>query len=314
LTPFSEKSALVTGAAGFVGSHLVRRLLAGGWTVHAVDQPGAVLLLLEDVLDRITLKLHDGATESLQRIVEQSRPNVVFHLASLFLSQHGPGEVEPLIRSNVLLGAQLLEAMKCSGCVNLVNTGTSWQHGTNGEVGPVNLYAATKQAFEELVRHYADATPLRAVTLKLFDTYGPCDPRPKLFTLLRRVAATGEPLEMSPGEQLIDLVYIDDVVDAFLAAAELLLAGTIHQHECYAVSSGAPLRLRDLVGSYGRITGNSLSIRWGGRPYREREVMVPWNNGRPVPGWRARVGLEQGIRLMEGLTSTAFDSSAEGSR
>ncbi len=312
--PYRGKSALVTGAAGFVGSHLLRRLLADGWTVHALDQPGATLLLLEDVLELITLHLHDGATGSMQRIVEQCRPTVVFHLASLFLSQHRPEEVEPLIRSNVLLGAQLLEAMNVSGCVCMVNTGTSWQHSTSREVSPVNLYAATKQAFEDLLRYYVDATPLRAVTVKLFDTYGPRDPRQKLFTLLRRVAAAGEPLDMSPGEQLIDLVYIDDVVDAFIGAAALLLAGTIDRHESYAVSSGAPLRLRDLVEIYGRIIGNSLPIRWGGRPYREREVMIPWNSGRTMPGWSPRVGLEQGIRLMEGAKLTGLHSPVEASR
>jgi len=116
--------------------------------------------------------------------------------------------------------------------------------------------------------------------------------------LLQRIAIAGEELAMSPGEQLLDLVYIDDIVAAFLLAAERLQAGQVVGHERYAVSSGHPLRLRDLVGLYAKVTGRSLPIEWGGRPYRPREVMVPWNTGAVLPGWAPKVGLVEGIRLM----------------
>jgi len=195
--------------------------------------------------------------------------------------------------------------MAVHGVRLLVNTGTSWEHYGTPPVAPVNLYAATKQAFEAILHYYVEARGLRVVSLKLFDTYGPGDPRPKLFTLLRTVAANQEVLAMSPGEQLIDLVFIDDVIAAFVLAAERLRAEMVKGHECYAVSSGAPLKLRELVELYGRILGTPLPIEWGGRSYRQREVMVPWNTGAAVPGWHPKVALEQGIRRMEGLPAAA---------
>jgi nucleoside-diphosphate-sugar epimerase len=294
-----QRKALLTGATGFIGGHLTRELLREGWELHLIVRSEVELGTIESVRTDVRLYRHDGTTEQLLAIVAQVEPDVVYHLASLFLAQHTPEDVEPLLRSNVLFGTQLVEAMTRVGCWRLINTGTSWEHYENCDYNPVNLYAASKQACEVIFDYYLATTPLKAITLKLFDTYGPGDPRPKLFTLLQKVAAEGEQLAMSPGEQLIDLVYIDDVVRAFVMAAERLLAGQVGGHERYAVSSGSPLRLRDVVELYGRVIGKTLPVEWGGRPYRAREVMVPWNTGAILPGWRPKVGLEDGIRWME---------------
>jgi nucleoside-diphosphate-sugar epimerase len=296
--PAGEKRALVTGGSGFVGSRLVRRLLSDGWLVHAVVRPGRVVDAPSGAEGRLFTHVHDGTTESLEALLAEARPDVVFHLASLFLAQHEAADVAPLVLSNVLFGTQLAEAMARTGACRLVNAGTSWQHFGNADYDPVCLYAATKQAFEDILAHYVSSCGLRVVTLKLFDTYGPEDPRPKLFTLLGKVAASQQPLAMSPGDQMIDLVYIDDVVDAFLAAAGRLEGGSVANHERYAVSSGRPIRLRDLVALYGRVAGVPMPIEWGKRPYRPREVMTTWDRGNPPPGWAPKVGLEDGIARM----------------
>ena len=297
-----RKAAIITGATGFVGSHLARRLLDDGWDIHLIVRPQSSLVLFQDQLDRVTVYRHDGSTDGMLEIVRSAKPAIVFHLASLFLAQHEAEDVEPMLRSDVIFGTQLVEAMVANGVYQLINTGTSWQHFENESYSPVCLYAATKQAFECILTFYAQTTPLRVITLKLFDTYGPNDSRLKLFTLLRKAAREQTRLAMSPGEQLIDLVYIDDVVDAYLLAAQRLHEQGVDQQEDYAVSSGNPIKLRELVEIYCRVTGTRLLIEWGGRPYRSREVMVPWSTGRVLPGWLPKVGIEEGIRRMEGIS------------
>lgn len=293
-----SRSVLVTGASGFVGSHLVRRLVDEGATVHIVVRPESNLEQLQRVQRHVVAHRLDGTTEGLASIVAESSPEIVFHLASLFVSEHRPADIRPLIGSNLLFGSQLLEAMKAVGASRLVNTGTSWQHYRNEAYSPVNLYAATKHAFEILLQYYLETSELQAVTLKLFDTYGPDDPRPKLMHLLDRISESGETLAMSPGEQLIDLVHIDDVVDAYLGAAQRLLDGLGGEHERYAVSSGKPLPLKELARLVGEALGKELNIEWSGRPYREREVMVPWDRGDTLPGWRPTIGLAEGVRSL----------------
>ncbi|MYM90041.1 NAD-dependent epimerase/dehydratase family protein [Rugamonas sp. FT82W] len=294
----AARRALVTGASGFVGAALTRRLLADGWEVHLLLREGSSTAGLPPQGERLRLHRHDGSINQLIDIMRAAAPEAVFHLASLFLATHKPEDVERLINSNLLFSTQLAEAMAACGVRNLVNTGTSWEHYQNADYNPVCLYAATKQAFGALLRYYVEVHGLRVVTLKLFDTYGAGDTRPKVLNLLKRIALEGTSLAMSPGGQLVDLVYIDDVVEAFLMAYAQLADGTQQTPmEEYGVSSGAPLPLRELAALYAQVSGRPLDIDWGGRPYREREVMVPWHGCRGVPGWRPQVGLAQGLAL-----------------
>jgi len=290
----SSRVALVTGASGYIGGHLVARLAREGWQVHIVTRKGSHLPATPE-FSQAAKHMHDGTTEGMIRLVSEAKPDVVFHLASLFLSQHEAKDIEPLVLSNVLFGSQLMEAMRVNEVSQIVNTGTSWQHYNNDEYNPVCLYAATKQAFDDILAYFTAATSIKAVTLQLFDTYGPDDPRPKLFHLLNKTAKSQEMFAMSPGEQLIDLVYIDDVIDAYLCAIDALdtlPAG----HQVYAVSSGKPLPLTELVSIYEKVAGMKLPIDWGKRSYRSREVMVPWNKGRSLVGWHPKVSLAEGIR------------------
>lgn len=280
--------ALLTGMTGFVGGHLAELLLREGWEVHGIlrgsSRPD---LLSESLRKRAILHVH-GKGMDLTEIVGKTRPDVVFHLASLFLARHSYEDIGPLMDSNITFGTKLLEAMAQHGVRNFICAGTSWQHYEGAAYNPVNLYAASKQAFEAILRYYEESAGMRVIVLKLFDTYGPGDRRKKLLPLLEGIARSGGTLAMSPGEQKVDYVHVDDVADAFLLAARYLLEGRFDLCGSYAVSSGHAIPLRQLVERYEKILGRKLSIDWGGRPYRPREVMIPWREGRLLPGWERR--------------------------
>jgi nucleoside-diphosphate-sugar epimerase len=291
-SPPHSKRALVTGATGFVGCHLVRHLHEAGWEVAILSRAQSPL-----ITGQAQSFPYTGQTNDVMRAVASFQPDTVFHLASLFLAQHTPDQIEPLISSNVLLGAQLLEAMRAAGVHSLVNAGTAWQNFAGDDYLPVNLYAATKQAFEDILLYYVETTGIHAVTLKLFDCYGPGDTRRKLLRLLLDCLRTNEPLSMSGGKQIIDLAHIDDVCRAFLRAAELAADPTQPAKTVYAVSGGQRRSLRAVVETLERVAGRTLSITWGARSYRDREVMIPWI-GPPVPGWQPCISLESGLRAV----------------
>lgn len=298
--PSRTRCALVTGATGFVGSHLVRTLVREGWAVHILTRPASDLTALGPERTSVKVHRHDGSMQALTIAVDEAKPDLVFHLASLFISEHKPDDVGPLISANVLFSTQLLEAMALTQVRCLINTATAWQHYQDAPYSPVCLYAAAKQAFGAILQYYVEAHEFRVITLKLFDTYGPEDRRPKLFSLLERAVHTTEPLAMSAGEQHLDLVYIDDVVAAYLHAAKRLLHASYDGHETYAVSSDAPIALRDVIALYESVKKTRLNIAWGAKPYRKREPMHPWSGGIALPGWKSRVSLSEGIaRLPE---------------
>jgi nucleoside-diphosphate-sugar epimerase len=286
---------LVTGATGFVGGHLVEKLLTERHEVHVLVRQRTDLAKFGDNLDRIVSHRHGGSTSNMIELVKNSQPDLVMHLASLFLGEHQPDDVDDLIQSNVLLSTQLAEAMAANDVKLLVNVGTSWQHYEDDDYNPVNLYAATKQAFRSILSYYIETDQIKVINLELFDTYGPNDQRGKLFALLDRLRKTGDSLAMSTGDQKLNPVYIDDVSEAFVVALNRLRTGLVENEETYSVRSDNPIQLRDLVVVYENVTNSKLDIEWGARPYRAREVMSPWSRGDILPGWSATTSLSTGI-------------------
>jgi len=297
-SPNELKTVLVTGGVGFIGSHLIRRLVKDGLSVHLILRENSSTEPIQNIKKELKIHRHDGSSNGMANILELSKPDIVFHLASLFISEHNWKEVEPLIKNNILFGSQLVEAMINNNVKYLVNTGTSWQHYQNNEYGPVNLYAATKQAFESIITYYEQGKGLKIVTLKLFDTYGPGDLRPKLFNMLRTAGEDKIPILMSKGEQILNFVYIDDVVDAYIQALKRFQNHLVIGHEKYAVRFRDSLSLKEAVEIWAEETGINPHIEWGKKPYREREVMELWESGYTLPGWEAKTTLREGIKKM----------------
>jgi nucleoside-diphosphate-sugar epimerase len=285
--PAEERRALVTGATGFVGGHLVRRLLDDGWLVDAlVRSPDA------DLPAGVVTHPIPSPIDELIALVGEIRPSVCFHLATAFRGVHVPADIQPMVEANVGFGVALAEAVSQAGDCVFVNTGTVWQHYEARPYSPVSLYAALKQSFTDALKWYEEVAGLPIVTLELTDTYGPGDPRPKLLPILLRAAREGTALQMTDGTQLIDLLHVDDAVGALLATAAGEPGAT------YGASGGETLTLRDLVAKFEAVSGLTVTAEWGVRASRPREMLTPWMVSGPPPGWAPRVTLEDGIRAL----------------
>ena len=224
---------------------------------------------------------------ALMLYLRQNQVEGIIHLASLYLQSHQEKDIPDLIQSNVYLGTAILEAASKAGVQWFINTGTIWQN-YNAPDGsdaycPVNLYAATKQAFMNIAKFYSETTNMHICTLKLCDTYGPNDTRRKIYSLFEEIARTGETLKMSAGEQKLDMLHVDDVVEGFVHLAEMMHDGEELRDE-YVLSSGKQLTLREIAANYEKEHNVHLNIEWGARPYRIREVMKPYK-GNVLPGW-----------------------------
>lgn len=278
---------LVSGGTGFIGRHLVRRLLAQGEVVHVLCRANSDT----SVLPAYTV-LHRGiAATDLPALLSGIRPQTCFHLAIRYQHDYSPADIAPLLDSNLVFGTTLADAAMRAGCRTFINAGTASQINHVGEYAPVSLYAASKRAFEDLLFYFALRCGMACRTALLFDTYGPQDTRGKLLMQLIASARTGVKLELSPGEQEVDLLHIEDAIDGLLA-----IAAAQEQTARYALSSGNPLSLRQLAAMIEGIAGRRLNVDWGARPYRDGEIMQTWKGGSPPPGWQPRRRLDDFLR------------------
>jgi nucleoside-diphosphate-sugar epimerase len=283
-------TVLVTGAHGFIGLHLVERLVDLGAQVHAASRrPSAdpafgTTSWQVDLADAV-------ATDDLVRAV---RPDVVFHLAG---EASGSREVEAVPRtfaSNVASTVNVLTAATGVGRPRIVLAG-SMEEPHPGEVRmrASSPYAVSKWASAAYARLFHDLWSLPTVVLRVAMAYGPGQPDGKLVPHVIKCLLDGRIPELTSGTRQIDWVYIDDVVDAFLAAA---CVGSV-EGRSLDIGSGEPVDIRQTVTILQRIVGTDVPARFGALPDRKYDSarIADLSESGPLLGWSARVGLEEGL-------------------
>tara|TARA_B100001013_G_scaffold88269_1_gene48880 strand:+ start:387 stop:1292 length:906 start_codon:yes stop_codon:yes gene_type:complete len=288
--------ALLTGITGFIGRNLAKGLIDRGWEIHAIVREESNLGDLGNIKNNCSFHIHDGSTESMIDIHKKLKIDVVFHLASLYLANHKVEEVSELIRSNIQFSTQLLEGMLEGGSKKIINVGSYAQHNDSEEFNPFNLYASTKEAFQNILYFYHLAHGLSCLTLKLYDTYGPGDTRGKLINLITDSILEGSDLKLSEGDQLINISHINDIVKHFLKAEEYLSSLSEPSWEVFFVN-GESFTVKGLVLKLEKIIGKKFQGQLGGRSYREREIMSPVSPKNSLP-WKdeySKTSIREGI-------------------
>jgi nucleoside-diphosphate-sugar epimerase len=295
--------ALLSGASGFVGANLARRLLADGHEVHVLLRPGHKPWRVEDIRTDVTVHDADLADrEAVERAMEASKPDWVFHLAA-----HGAypaqRDVDQMIATNVQGTVNLLNAAVASGVESFVNAGTSSEYGYKDHapaedewLEPNSDYAVTKAAATMYCRHTAQRTGLPISTLRLYSVYGPYEEPSRLVPTLIVKGLEGKLPPLVNPDVARDYIHVDDACDAFL------LAATTRDQEAgvvYNVGSGVQTTLREIVAAARRILGVEAEPVWGSMPERSWDTNVWVSNPSKIKarlGWSPRHDLDSGLR------------------
>lgn len=297
------KKVLITGITGYIGSQLARALLADSGVYGLARQPLNETYLDPEFREKLTLLDYDGSGESVLTALETSQPDIVYHLAACYTPAHDIKTIPRLLESNLTFGTYLLEAMHAVRCRRLVYATTVTTRYTGAEYQPLTLYAATKQAFSDLVEYYAEAGSLKAAALALSDTYGPNDRRPKVLNLIRQSILESKPLDLTSGSQQYDAVYIDDVICGLRQAAAAL-ENALAAHQFYQLSGAEPRTLRDTVELLLQVNNLTFHANWGSRPEPGCMVKSPIHIYPAPPGWEPQISLAEGLRRFWRGTST----------
>lgn len=291
---FSANRVLVTGASGFIGSHLCRRLTAVGAEVHGVYR--SAVANDADLARGWQIDVSEAA--AVRKLVADVRPDVVFHLASFVSGSRSLDAVLPALQSNLVSTVNLLTAATEFGCRRIVLAGSLEEPGSSdGPAVPSSPYAAAKFAASAYARmfHVLYQTPV--VTARIFMVYGPGqrDLR-KLVPYVTLSLLRKQVPQLSSGKRQVDWIYVEDVVEGLLAAAQApdVIGSTID------LGSGTFASVGDVVHALGKIIAPDMQLALGGLPDRPLEQVRLAD----VAGTYSRLGWKPAISLEEGLRRT----------
>jgi CDP-paratose synthetase len=277
---------LMTGATGFLGSHLLASLLQepGVSDVTILKRSQSDLGRIADLMPLISS--FDLDLCPLEDVFAQDRYELIIHCAT----QYGRNATAhaPIIESNLLLPLRLLDLSARHGATTFINSDTLLEE-------HISDYSLSKHQFRAWLRRAAGQ--MMCVNMRLEHFYGPGDDPGKFVSGLICAFLEGQPrIDLTDGIQIRDFIYIDDVTDAFLHV--LRAAGQPNGYWEFEAGGGRPTRVRDVVELARAICGNnSTELRFGALAYRPNEAMnlVADTSRLQELGWKNKWSLQQGI-------------------
>jgi UDP-glucose 4-epimerase len=298
----SRRRAVVTGAAGFIGSAVAHRLVADGWEVLALVRPSGSRERLADLAREPRLSLEeldvaaDGAAARARDLLAAFAPEAVVHAA--WRGVRGPDRQDPAQHRNVTAAVELLQAAAAAGARRFVGLGSQAEYGPRREAAreddptrPTSVYGAAKLAAGHLVLAIAPRLGVSAAWVRVFSIYGPGEGRGALLPDAVAALRAGRELPLTSGEQLWDYLYVDDAADA--------LARLVASPEAtgpFNLGSGRVVRIRDVVERLAALVPARAPLRFGALPDGEvAHLEANVERLRRTTGWEPRVALDEGL-------------------
>lgn len=284
----SIKTVLVTGATGFLGSHLVNKLLQYGHQVIILKRSFSNTQRINKVLSNLIVYNIDKC-DLAQPFRDFSKIDAVIHTATIYGRKQET--VTEVFEANTAFPLSLLKAATDFQIGTFLNTDTSVDKN-------LSFHSLSKKHFMEWGQHFAMLGKIRFVNIELEHIFGPGDDDGKFpIFLINKCLSNTTTLDLTAGEQQRDFIYIDDVVSAYVLVLEKA-PQQVSFYQQYELGSGKTVSIREFVETVKKLTNSAIELKFGVLPYREYETMYSQANLGTLQalGWMPECPLEESLR------------------
>lgn len=293
---------LITGGTGFIGSHLIHRLVNEGHSIFAVVRPDSSLYRIQKYLTKIRLVEIDSDFKNVRVAFEKQHIDGVIHLATFYRKEDSALERHQMEIANVGFPKRIMKLARRHRVRFFINTGTCFEYLESNEpiceespIRPYNYYAETKVQFEKWLKTYQKKSSINVLTLKLFFPYGEKDNN-KLVRLVIEHILHHTQIHVTHGDQTLSYTYVDDIVDAYIRALAYVVTDT-RSYEVINIG-GSPVRLSALFDTIETIADNKNTLIRD-KAYAQNEIMSMYTNSKKADmllGWKQKWSLKKGLK------------------
>lgn len=316
---FCKKKVVITGANGFIGSHMTMRMLAEGANVYVMVRESSDLWRLNEISRNIYLYKVDLRNDGkVKEYIREIKPDYIFHMAAYGVDSRQKDYIKAA-NTNIIGTINLLNAAIAADCEKFINTGTSMQYGNKTmpiketeHYSPSNIYGSTKGAATIIAHQIAVENDINIATIIPFGVFGENEGSHKFFPHVILAALGGKSIELSPCEQYRDYCYIENIIDGFLMAA----ADEKRKNEIFNIGSGDIFQLKHFAKLIAEKMNCASDIKYGSVEYRKNDLWSPQPDISKITnvlGWNPRVSLSEGIeRTIEWFRANCDKYSVKG--
>ncbi len=281
------KKILITGINGFLGSNLAK-ILSNFYEIIGLEYEKSNLHRLEGR----NWNVYSSHENEIEKIFKENHIHAIIHAATLY--RRGDEPIENLINSNIVTPIQLFELAKKNRVSAFLNT-DSFFNDSNSNYGYLAEYTMSKRHCMEWLKKLYDRSTL-LINMKIFHMYGQGDnPNKFIPQIINKISEGTEYLDLTPGEQRRDFIYINDVVNAYKTVLDKLEEITEFQE--FQIGTGNSVSIKECVQLIKELASSKTELRFGALEYREAEFMNSYANIAQLKklGWEVEYSLREGL-------------------